>query len=71
MNLGLRFDGFLVKFFDDFVCDGIARLVAINFDEKTERLVMFEDGESFFAELLKAVLKNFKILVVAAVAAVV
>lgn len=40
MNLGERLQSSLVKFFDDFVEDGVAGLVAVDFDEKSECFVM-------------------------------
>ena len=44
MNLGERFDGFCVKFFDYFIKDGVARLIAIDINEKIEFAIMLKDG---------------------------
>ena len=70
MSLGERLGGFLVKFFDDFVKDGLARLVAVDLDEEAEGLVVLQNGQSFFAEFLDAGAKDFDGLVVCAFAAV-
>ena len=42
MSLGERFRSFGVKFFDEFVKDGFASLITVDFDEQAESLIVLE-----------------------------
>lgn len=71
MSLGERLGGFSVKFFDDFIKNLVAGLIAVDFDEQAEFIIVLEDGSGFLAELFEPSFESFEVFVVEAVAAVV
>lgn len=62
---------FGVKAVDDFAKNLFAGLVAVDFDEEAEGVVVLEDGAGFGAEFLEAGFEDAQIFVVLAIAAVV
>lgn len=71
MSLDGILQRFGIKFFDDFVENSFARLVAINADEQTELLVMLQDWHSLGTKFFKARAEDFNVFVVGAIAAIV
>ncbi len=63
-------DSEIIEFVDDFGVDGVARLVAVDVNEKAEGFVVLHDWESFGAKFFKASVESFEIFVVAAVATI-
>ena len=71
MNLGKRFGSFFVKFFDELVKDGVAGLVAVDFDEKPQGFIVLDDWHGFFTKFFDAGFKDVDIDIVFAFATVV
>ncbi len=71
MNLEMKLKSFSVKFFDDLVENGIAGLIAVDFDQESERAIVLNNWESFFAEFFETIMKNFQIFIISALATVI
>ena len=71
MNLGKRFGSFVVKFGNDFVKNIFARIIAIDFDEEAEIVVVLNDWHGLLAEFPEAVFEDIEIFIVEAVATII
>lgn len=70
MSLDTSFESSVREFFDDFVENVVAGLVAVDADEEAEVAVVHDDWEGFLAELLEAVAEGGDVLIVLAGAAI-